>query len=102
MNYQQGPPGPLGSYELSSLLSDTYEILKIRSYYVNSAFKATQNDIRGYEQVLDYNRDGKVTLEDLEAKAIEYLTTNTLISTIQGSSKSIQGLHTSNQTSYGQ
>lgn len=39
-----------------------------------------------YEQVLDADRDGKVTLRDLEARAVEYLCSNTLISSISSSS----------------
>lgn len=52
------------------------------------AFKPTPNDIKFYEQVLDADKDGKVTLRDLEARAVEYLCSNTLTSTISASSNS--------------
>ena len=50
------------------------------------AFKPTQNDLKFYGQVLDADKDGKVTLRDLEAKAVEYLCSNTLISSISANS----------------
>jgi sorbitol-specific phosphotransferase system component IIC len=39
----------------------------------DSAFKATTKDVKGYAEVLDANRDGQVTLADLETLAVQYL-----------------------------
>lgn len=39
----------------------------------HSAFKPTTKDIKGYTEVLDANKDGQVTLADLEAVAIQFL-----------------------------
>ena len=55
----------LQQYELSSLLGLTYEYLELSKSMFMIDFKPTTNDVKSYGRVLDVNRDGKVTLEDL-------------------------------------
>lgn len=53
---------------------------------------------------MDADRDGKVTLKDLEARAAEYLCSNTLISSIQNSLQSSfkkSDIQDQNQNKYG-
>lgn len=38
-----------------------------------AAFKPTSRDIKTYTEVLDFNKDGQVTLSDLENLAVTYL-----------------------------
>lgn len=76
VNYQGGA---LQSYELATMLEDTYGYLKMRTELSIAEFKPTANDIKTYEKTLDVNGDGKVTLEDLEAVAIEALCGNVLL-----------------------
>jgi len=39
----------------------------------HSAFNPTSRDVKAYSEVLDANRDGQVTLADLETLAVQYL-----------------------------
>ena len=55
--------------EVSAMLSDAY-------LAINKGFKASEGDVESYHRALDQNRDGRVTLEDLEALAIKYLVGN--------------------------
>lgn len=50
--------GSLQSYEISSLLTDTYEYLQDTYNHNHSAFKPTSKDIKVYTQILDANQDG--------------------------------------------
>lgn len=54
-------------------MQQTYDFLKLRIYYFTLAFKPTTNDIKEYVRVLDANRDGLVSLQDLETMAVNYL-----------------------------
>lgn len=40
---------------------------------IHSAFKPTSKDIKGFAEVLDANKDGQVTLADIEAVAVQFL-----------------------------
>jgi Ca2+-binding EF-hand superfamily protein len=55
--------------EVSPMLSDVY-------FAINKGFQAAEGDISSYHRALDQNRDGRVTLEDLEVLAIKYLVGN--------------------------
>lgn len=58
--------GNLQSYELSSLLQETYDFLKIRIFFSwIQAYKPSTNDLKEYAKVLDANGDGAVSLQDL-------------------------------------
>ena len=65
--------GALQSYEVSSLMQETYEFLKIRTVLFYAAFKPTSNDVKAFTNVLDINKDGEVTLNDLESFAVDVL-----------------------------
>jgi hypothetical protein len=39
----------------------------------NKTYQPTANDLNLYSQILDFNRDGRVTIDDFEALAVKYL-----------------------------
>lgn len=55
--------------EINSMLSDAY-------LAINKGFQASEGDVESYHRALDQNRDGRVSLEDLEKIAIKYLVGN--------------------------
>ena len=62
--------------EVTPMLSDAY-------LAINKGFKASEGDVESYHRSLDQNRDGRVTLEDLEALAIKYLVGNKPVSVVK-------------------
>lgn len=50
-------------------MTDTYKIM-------NKEFRPMNQDVVVCHSVLDFNKDGKVTLEDFENLAIKYLVKN--------------------------
>lgn len=68
--------------EVSSMLSDAY-------LAINKGFKASEGDVESYHRALDQNRDGRVTLEDLEALAIKYLVGNKPVIRVEKQKKAV-------------
>lgn len=62
----RGGKGELKENDVGSMMKDAY-------FNIQKGYNPSSSDISGYIQGLDANGDGKVTLEDLEAKAIRYL-----------------------------
>lgn len=56
----------LSDYELSAMISDVYKA-------IGKTYNPTPEDIQQYGKVLDTDKDGKVTLKDLENLMIKYL-----------------------------
>lgn len=56
----------LDSFDVAIVLIDIY-----RS--IGKEFKPTEEDIREYMELLDHNKDGKVTIEDIEYMMKHYL-----------------------------
>lgn len=67
--YDSNHNGLIDHPEVSPMLSDAY-------LAINKGFSASQGDVESYHRALDQNRDGRVTLEDIEAIAIKYLVGN--------------------------
>ena len=67
--YDQNRNDLIDSSETNQMLSDMY-------YGINKSFSASSGDIESYHKALDQNRDGRVTLDDIEALAIKYLVGN--------------------------
>lgn len=67
--YDNSHRGLIDQSEIGPMLTDTY-------FAINKGFNASPGDIESYHRALDQNRDGRVTLEDIEALAIKYLVGN--------------------------
>ena len=64
--YDRNQKGLIDPPEVSPMLADAY-------FAINKGFSASQGDVESYHRALDQNRDGQVTLADIEALAIKYL-----------------------------
>ncbi len=67
--YDRSHKGLIDPNEVSPMLADAY-------LAINKGFSASQGDIESYHRALDQNRDGLVTLPDIEALAVKYLVGN--------------------------
>lgn len=56
----------MDTFDVAIILIDIY-----RS--IGKEFKPTEEDIKEYSEMLDFNKDGKVTLEDIENMMKYYL-----------------------------
>lgn len=56
-------------HEVSPMLTDAY-------FSISKGFNASPGDIESYHRALDQNRDGRVSIDDIEALAIKYLVGN--------------------------
>jgi len=53
--------------------NETNDMIKIARSYVNQSFNPTQDDMKGYHNVLDFNNDGVASSIDIENLCIKYL-----------------------------
>jgi Ca2+-binding EF-hand superfamily protein len=72
-NYDSNQNNNIDSHEITPMMQDVYR-------GVNNSYSPSKSDIDGYSRVLDTNRDGKVTLADLEALCIKYLVSASTLS----------------------
>lgn len=64
--YDTKKNGNIEEVEVSKMIKDTY-------VDIDSNVELTDIDMKEYFQTLDRNRDGKITLQDLEALCVKYL-----------------------------
>ncbi|KAM3143135.1 hypothetical protein pb186bvf_004721 [Paramecium bursaria] len=64
--YDKDRNGSIDNHEMPQLLIDAYKGM-------SKAFTPTQNDVETFSQVLDVNRDGRVTYQDIENYALRIL-----------------------------
>ena len=55
------------------MLVDTYKIMVDHKLTQNKTYLPTPQDLTLYNHILDFNGDGKVTMDDFEALAVKYL-----------------------------
>lgn len=64
--YNKDHTEQLDDYELGSMISDVYRA-------IGKQYTPTSEDIQQYANVLDTDKDGKITLRDFESLLIKYL-----------------------------
>ena len=64
--YDTNKTGVIESQECRSMISDAYST-------VNRNFAPTEEDVHDYLKIHDRDKDGKLTLQDLERSCINYL-----------------------------
>lgn len=71
MQYCNG--GQMERLAMERMLIDTYRIMVIICNIQNKQYQPTGQDLNLYNHILDFNRDGRVTIDDFEALAVKYL-----------------------------
>lgn len=64
--YNKDQTGVIADYEISSMMSDVYKS-------IGKQFNPSAEDIQQYIKVVDGDKDGRVTLRDLENLLVRYL-----------------------------
>lgn len=64
--YNKDQSGVIPDYEIANMMTDVYKSM-------GKQFSPTSEDIKGYVSVVDSDRDGRITLKDLEDLMIRYL-----------------------------
>ena len=64
--YNKDQSGDIMDYEISAMISDVYRA-------IGKDYTPTDEDIKQYVETVDHDKDGKVTLRDLEQMLIKYL-----------------------------
>lgn len=65
-NYDRNRDGTIDEYGVSSMISDAYK-------FFNKTMNPDKSDTDCYVKVLDRNRDGRVTYDDIEQICVKYL-----------------------------
>ena len=63
-SYDRDRDGNLNSQELTPMLSDTYKIF-------NRGFNPEKTDVDAYSKILDRNKDGRISYQDIEELCIK-------------------------------
>lgn len=64
--YNKDQSGHIEDYEISAMISDVYRA-------IGKEYNPTSEDINQYIDTVDHDKDGKVTIKDLEQMLIKYL-----------------------------
>lgn len=64
--YNKDQSGDIEDYEISAMISDVYRA-------IGKDYTPTNDDIQQYIETVDHDKDGKITLGDLEQMLIKYL-----------------------------
>lgn len=64
--YNKDQTGQIADYEISSMISDVYKA-------IGKQYTPTEEDIKSYTKVVDADKDGKITLRDVESLLVKYL-----------------------------
>ena len=62
MQYCNG--GQMERMAMERMLVDTYKVMVLAHSIQNKTYQPTSNDVNLYNQILDFNRDGRVTIDD--------------------------------------
>jgi len=64
--YNKDLSGTIDDFEIGPMISDVYRA-------IGKEYNPTQEDIHQYIQTVDFDKDGKVSVQDLEQLLIKYL-----------------------------
>lgn len=62
--YDRDKDGNLSGQELTPMLSDTYKVF-------NRGFNPDKTDVESYSKILDRNKDGRISYQDIEELCIK-------------------------------